>query len=244
MKHYMNNISGGDRIQAALFKILKNNAVKGLQQCVSNFGKLSSGHRPGKGQFPSQSPRRKMTKNVATTTPSGSFLMWARYCSQSYKLRFSSTWSDSFQPHKHDSEKADEPDQFTGSWRIQGNSRKKKKKTFFFSFCFIDYGKAFDCVDHNKVWKILKDMGIPDCLTWLQRNLYVGQSATVRTGHGTTDWFPLGKEYKISSCGFYNLYAEHIMPNVIPAWMTSWNQDCWQKYQQHQICRWYHFNGR
>ena len=56
-------------------------------------------------------------------------------------------------------------------------------------FCFIDYAKAFDCVDHNKLWTILQEMGIPDFLTWLLRNLYTGQEATVRTGHGTTDWF-------------------------------------------------------
>ena len=60
-------------------------------------------------------------------------------------------------------------------------------------FCFIDYAKAFDCVDHNQLWKILKVMGIPDCLTYLLRNLYAGQEATVRTGHGTTDWFQIGK---------------------------------------------------
>ena len=60
-------------------------------------------------------------------------------------------------------------------------------------FCFIDYAKAFDCVDHNKLWKILKKMGIPDHLTCLLRNLYAGQEATVRTGHGTTDWFQIGK---------------------------------------------------
>ena len=61
-------------------------------------------------------------------------------------------------------------------------------------FCFIDYAKAFDCVDHNKLWKILKEMGIPDHLTYLLRNLYAGQEATVRTGHGTTDWLQIGKE--------------------------------------------------
>ena len=60
-------------------------------------------------------------------------------------------------------------------------------------FCFIDYSKAFDCMDHNKLWKILKDMGIPDHLTCLLRNLYAGQEATVRTGQGTTDWFQIGK---------------------------------------------------
>ena len=61
-------------------------------------------------------------------------------------------------------------------------------------FCFIDYAKAFDCVDHNQLWKILQEMGIPDHLTCLLRNLYAGQEATVRTGHGTTDWFQIGKE--------------------------------------------------
>ena len=62
-------------------------------------------------------------------------------------------------------------------------------------FCFIDYAKAFDCVDHNKLWKILKEMEIPDHLTHLLRNLYAGQEATVRTGHGTTDWLQIGKGY-------------------------------------------------
>ena len=60
-------------------------------------------------------------------------------------------------------------------------------------FCFVDYAKAFDCVDHNKLWKILKEMGIPDHLICLLRNMYAGQEATVRTGHGTTDWFQIGK---------------------------------------------------
>ena len=62
-------------------------------------------------------------------------------------------------------------------------------------FCFTDYTKAFDCVDHNKLWKFLKEMRIPDHLTCLLRNLYAGQEETVRTGHGTTDWFQIGKEY-------------------------------------------------
>ena len=84
-------------------------------------------------------------------------------------------------------------------------------------FCFIDYTKAFDCVDHNKLWKILREMGIPDHLTCLLRNLYAGQEATVRTGHGTTDWFQIGKGvcqgYILSPC-LFNLYAEYIMRNA------------------------------
>ena len=88
-------------------------------------------------------------------------------------------------------------------------------------FCFIDYAKAFDCVDHHKLWKILKEMGIPDHLTCLSRNLYAGQEATVRTGHGTTDWFQIGKGVPqgciLSPC-LFNLYAEYIMWN---AWLDE-----------------------
>ena len=84
-------------------------------------------------------------------------------------------------------------------------------------FCFIDYAKAFVCVDHNKLWKILKEVGITDHLTCLLRNLYAGQEATVRTGHGTTDWFQIGKgEHKgciLSPC-LFNLYTVYIMSNA------------------------------
>ena len=84
-------------------------------------------------------------------------------------------------------------------------------------FCFIDYAKAFDCVDHKKLWKILKEMGIPDHLTRLLRNLYAGQETTVRTGHGTTDWSQIGKGVHqgcILSPYLFNLYAEYIMRNT------------------------------
>ena len=84
-------------------------------------------------------------------------------------------------------------------------------------FCFTDYTKAFDCVDHDKLWKILKEMGIPDYLTCLLRNLYAGQEATVRTGHGTTDWFQIRKGVHqgciLSPC-LFNFYAECIMRNA------------------------------
>ena len=74
-----------------------------------------------------------------------------------------------------------------------GSSKKQESSRKNIYFCFIDYTKAFDCVDHNKLWKILKEMRIPDHLTCLLRNLYAGQETTVRTGHGTTDWFQIGK---------------------------------------------------
>ena len=86
---------------------------------------------------------------------------------------------------KLDLEKAEEPE-----IKLPTSAREFQKNIYF---CCIDYAKAFDCVDHSKLWKILKEMGIPDHLTCLLRNLYTGQETTVRTGHGTTDWFQIGK---------------------------------------------------
>ena len=98
-------------------------------------------------------------------------------------------------------------------WIIE-KAREFQKNTYF---CFIDYAKAVDCVDHNKLWKILKEMGIPDYLICLLRNLFAGQEATVRTGHGTTDWFQIGKGVRqgciLSPC-LFNLYAKYIMQNA------------------------------
>ena len=98
-------------------------------------------------------------------------------------------------------------------WIIE-NAREFQKNT---CFCFNDYVKDFDCVDHNKLWKILKKMGIPDHLICLLRNLYAGQEATVRTGHGATDWFQIGKRVRqgciLSPC-LFNLYADYIMRNT------------------------------
>ena len=97
---------------------------------------------------------------------------------------------------------------------IMEKAREFQKSIYF---CFIDYAKAFDCVDHNKLWKILEEMGIPDHLICLLTNLYAGQEATVRTGHGTTDCFQIGKgAHKgciLSRC-LFNLYAEYIMRNA------------------------------
>ena len=103
-------------------------------------------------------------------------------------------------------------DQIANICHIIGKAREFQK-----NICFIDYAKAFDSVDHNKLWKILKEMGIPDHLAYLLRNLYAGQEATVRTRHGTTDWFHTGKGvcqgYILSPC-LFNLYAEYIMWNA------------------------------
>ena len=113
---------------------------------------------------------------------------------------FNSTWIVNFQMFKLDFEMANI------CW-IAEKAREFQKNIYF---CFIDYAKASDCVDHNKLWKILKEIGIPDHLICLLRNLYAGQEATVRTGHGTTDWFQIGKRVPqgciLSPC-LFNLYA-------------------------------------
>ena len=97
---------------------------------------------------------------------------------------------------------------------IMEKAREFQKNIYF---CFIKYAKTFDCVDHNKLWKILKEMGIPDHLTGLLRNLYAGQESTVGTGHGTTDWFQIGKGVHqgciLSPC-LFKLHAEYIMRNA------------------------------
>ena len=116
-----------------------------------------------------------------------------------------------FQMFKLVLEKTKEPEI---NQRIIVKAREFQKNIYF---CFIDYAKAFDCVDHNKLWKILREMGIPDRLTCLLRNLYAGQKATVRTGHGTTDWFQIGKglcQVCILSPCLFNFYAEYIMRNA------------------------------
>ena len=105
-------------------------------------------------------------------------------------------------------------DQIGNIWLIIKKATDFQKNIYF---CFIDYAKAFDCVDHNKLWKILKEMGIPDHLTCLLTNLYAGQEATVRAGHGATDWFQIGKgvcQCCVLSPLLLNLYAEYIMRNA------------------------------
>ena len=135
-----------------------------------------------------------------------------------------------FQMFNLDSKKAEEPEiKFSTS---SGSSKNPEfqENTYF---CFIDYAKAFNCVNHNKLWKILQEMGISDHLTCLLRNLYAGQEAIVRTGHGTTDRFQIGKGVHqgciLSSC-LFNFYAEYIMSNARLD-EAHWNQDFQEKYQ-------------
>ena len=156
-----------------------------------------------------------------------------------FKLGFSSMWTENFQMYKLDLEEAEEHEiklpTSAGSQKKQWNCKK-------FYFYFTDYTKAFDCVDHNKLWNMFDKMGIPCHFTCLLRNLYAWQEAIVGTGHRTMDWFQIGKGVLQSCLLLPCLYWVHYRK----CWAgscTSWNQDC-QKYQQPQIYKWNHPNGR
>ena len=143
-----------------------------------------------------------------------SFHILARLYWKPFKLGFNRMWTKNFQMYKLDLGKVEEPEiklpTSAGSWKKQESSRKT-------SISALLTAKAFDCVDHNKLWKILKEIGIPDHLTCLLRNLYSGQNATVRTRHGTMDWIKIGKIVHqgciLSPC-LSNLYAEYIIWNA------------------------------
>ena len=140
--------------------------------------------------------------------------MLVKQCSKFSKPGFSNMWTVNFQMFKLVLVKEEEPET-----KLPTSAESSKKQEFQKNiyFCFLDYAKAFDCVDHNKLWKILWELGIPDHLTCLLRNLCAGQEATVRTGHGTTDWFQIGKGVHqsciLSPC-LFNFYAEYIMRNA------------------------------
>ena len=200
--------------QLSYFKSWQMMLWKCCTQYVSKFGKLSSGHRTGKGQFSFQSQRKAMPKNAQTTT-------------QLHSSHTSKVMLKILQARLQQYVNWKLPDVQAGLRKGRGTraqianicwiiekAREFRKNIYF---CFIDYAKAFDCVDHNKLWKTLKGIGIPDHLTCLLRNLYAGQEATVRTGRGTTDWFQIGKGVRqgsiLSPC-LFNLYAEYIMRNA------------------------------
>ena len=182
-------------------------------QYASKFGKLSSGHRTRKGQFSFQFQRKAMPKNAQTIPQlhSSHTLVMFKIL-QAKPQQYVNCELPDVQAEFRKGRGT--RDQIANICCIMEKAREFQKNIYF---CFIDYAKAFDCVDHNKLWKILKEMGIPDHLTCLLRNLYAGQEATVRTGHGTTDWFQIGKGVRqgciLSPC-LFNLYAEYTMRNT------------------------------
>ena len=172
-------------------------------QCASKFGKLSSGHRTGKKGNAKECSDYRTIALISHTSKVMLKILQARL--QQYLNCEIPDVQAGFRKGR------EARDQIGNIHWIIEKAREFLKNIYF---CFTDYAKTFDCVGHNKLWKILQGLGIPDHLTCLLRNLYAGQEATVRTGHGTTDWFQIGKgvcqDCILSPC-LFNLYAEYIM---------------------------------
>ena len=204
----MNKASGGDGIPVELFQILKGDAVKVLHSVCQQIQKTQ--------QWP-----QDWKRSVFTPIPKkGNAKERSNYCTIALISHASKVMLKILQARLQQYMNRELPDIQAGFRKGRGTRDQitnicwiiEKEREFQKNyFCFLDYAKAFDCVDHNKLWKILKEMGIPDHLTCFLRNLYAGQEATVRTGHGTTDWFQIGKGVRqvciLSSC-LFNLDAE------------------------------------
>uniref|UniRef100_A0A4W2HWC6 RNA-directed DNA polymerase n=1 Tax=Bos indicus x Bos taurus TaxID=30522 RepID=A0A4W2HWC6_BOBOX len=208
-------ISGGDGIPVELLQILEDDSVKMLHSICQQIWKTQ--------QWPQDCKR-----SVFIPIPKeGNAKECSNYCTIAVISHASKVMHKILQARLQQYVNRELPDVQAGFRKDRGTRDQivnihwiiEKASEFHKNiyFCFIDYAKAFDCVDHNKLWKILKEMGIPDHLTCLLRNLYTGQEATVRTGHETTDWFRIGKgvfQGCILSPCLFNLYAEYIMRNA------------------------------
>ena len=197
--------------------------LKCCTQYASKFGTLSSSHRTGKGRFSFQSQRKSMSKNIQTTIACISHANKVMLKILQARLQQYTNWELPDVQVAFRKGRGTRDQIANIRWVIQ-TVREFQKNIYF---CFIDYAKAFDCVDHNKLWKILKEMGIPDHLTCLLWNLYAGQETTVRIGHGTMNWFRIRKGVHegciLSPCSLYARCGA--------GWNTSWNQDHQEKYR-------------
>src|SRR5574337_755213 len=210
-----NKASGGDGMPVELFQILKDDAVKVLHSICQHIWKTQQWPRDWKRSVFIPIPKKGNAKECSHDRTLALISHASRVMLKILQARL--------QQYVH----RELPDVQAGFRKGRGtrdpiaNLRWIMEKAREFQksiyFCFLDYAKAFDGVDHSKLWKILEEMGIPDHLTCLLRNLYAGQEATVRTGHGTTDWFQIGKGARqgcLSSPCVFNLYAENIMRNA------------------------------
>ena len=210
----MNKDSGGDGIPVELFQILKDDAVKVFHLICQQIWKIQQWPQDWKRSVFIPIPKKGIAKECSN------------YCTIALISHATKVMLKILQARLQRYVNCEIPDVQAGFRKGRGtrhqianihwiikNAREFQKNIYF---CFINYAKAFDYVDHNKQWKILKEMGIPD-LTCLFRNMYADQKATVRTGHGTTDWFQIGKGVHqgciLSPC-LFNLYAEYITKNA------------------------------
>ena len=211
----MNKASRGDGIPVELFQILRDDAVKVLHSICQQIWKTQ------------QWPQYWKKSVFILISKKGNAKVCSNYHTIALIPHGSKVMLKSLQAKLQQYVNYEIPDVQPGFRKVRGTrvqvtnicwiiekAREFQKNIYF---CFIDYIKEFDCVDHNKLWKILKEMGIPDHLTCLLRNLYAGPQATVRTGRGTTYWFQIEKgvcQGCIWSSCLFNLYAEYIMPNA------------------------------
>ena len=217
----MNKVSGSDRIPVKLFQILEDDAVKVLHSLCQQIWKTQQWSQAWKRSVSIPIPKEVNAKECSNYHT-------IALISHASKIMLKILQARLQQYMNHELPYV--PACFMNFHMFQRNKRsicqhlldheKRKRVPVNIYFCFFHYAKAFVCVDHNKLWKTLKELGEPDPLTCLLRNLYAGQEATVRTGHGTTDWFQIGKvvcQGCILSPCFFNLYAEYIMRK--PGWM-------------------------
>uniref|UniRef100_A0A4W2DWV2 RNA-directed DNA polymerase n=1 Tax=Bos indicus x Bos taurus TaxID=30522 RepID=A0A4W2DWV2_BOBOX len=210
-----NKASGGDGIPVELFQILKADAVKVLHSICQQIWKTQQCPQDWKRSVFIPIPKEGNAKECSNYRTIALISHASKVMLKILQARLQQYVNCEFPDVQAGFRKGrGTRDQIANICWILKKAREFQKNIYF---CFIDYAKAFDCVDHNKLWKILKEMGIPGHLTCLLRNLYTGQEATVRTGHGTTDWFQIGKGVHqgciLSPC-LFNLYAEYIMRNA------------------------------
>ena len=210
----MNKARGGDGIEVELSQILKDDAVKVLSSICQQIWKTQQWPQDWKRSGFIPIPKKGNAKECSNYHTVALISHASKVMLKILHVRLQQYMNHEF------------PDVQSGFRKGRGTRGQianihwiiEKAREFqkIIYFCFIDYTKAFDCVDHNKLRKILKEMEIPDDLTCLLRNLYAGQEATVRTRHGTTDWFQIGKGVHqgfVLSSSLFNLYAEYIMRN-------------------------------
>ena len=205
----LNKASGGDGIPVELVQILKADSVKVLHSICQQIWKIQQWPKVWKRSVFIPIPKKGNTKECSNYCTIAFISHACKVMLKIVQARLQQYVN--FQMLKLVLEKAEEPE-IKLSTSVGSSKKQEFQKNI--CFCFIDYAKAFDCVDQNKLWKILKEMGIPVHLTCLLRNLYAGQEATVRTRHGTTDWFQIRKVVcqgcVLSPC-LFNLYADNIM---------------------------------
>ena len=210
-----NKASGGDGIPVELFQILKDDTVKVLHSICQPIWKTQQWPQDWKRSVFIQIPKKGNAKECSNY---GTIILISH--TSKVMLKILQGRLQQYMNHEIPDvqvgfrEGRGTRDQIANIHWVIEKTRQFQKNIYF---CFIDYAKAFDCVDHNKLWKILEQMGIPGHQTCLLRNLYSGQEATVRTGHGTTGWFQIGKGvcqgFILSPC-LFNLYAEYVMRNL------------------------------